>query len=123
MGRPRISIRWLMAAVLAPALALGLGLPAYEVYSHSDIHHHAYVGLIDGRPIYLWNAHINPPFWPRYWRRLLGREQDGCGAGAGFLEETCALTQPEIVGEFICRGPAINPTPAMVAAYERLKNP
>jgi hypothetical protein len=126
MGRPRISIRTLMAAVIAIALALGLGLPALEVYSQLRVHDHGYVGLIDGRPHYLWNQSICPSFWPLYLRRIqgwAGEKPDGCGAGTGLLAETCALEHPEIVGELICRGPALMPTPAMVAAFDRLKNP
>jgi hypothetical protein len=122
-GRPRITIRWLMAGAMVPALALGLGLPAREVYSHSEIHDHAYVGLIEGQPSYRWDQGIKPPFWPRYWRRLMGRpefEKGNCGAGEGRLAETCTLAHPEIVGDIICRGPAVNPTTEMVAAFNRL---
>ncbi len=126
MKRPKFSIRWLLVLVLLIGLGLGLGLPAREVNRHSRIHNHAYVTTLEGNPWYQWDIGINPPFWPRYVHLIFGRsefEGGDCGAGGGRLAETCELVHPDLVGPIICRGPAMNPTPEMVAAYQSLAVP
>jgi hypothetical protein len=123
MQRPRISIRWMMASVFVLALALGLGLPAIEVYGQPEYHLHGHIGLSNANPIYQWNSQHRSPFWQRYARRLMRqpwRKGTSCGEDGGLLEETCVLDHPEMVGEIICRGPALMPTPAMSAAFDKL---
>jgi hypothetical protein len=124
MRRPKFSIRWLMAAVLLVALGLGLGPPAWQAYANPEVHHHGYVGMYEGQPTLQWESSISPTFWQRYWSRLARLpwgQKVACRYGSGLLEETCELDHPEIVGDLICRGPALNPTPAMMATYKRLQ--
>src|SRR3954453_17781247 len=70
--RPRISIRHLMAMMLLIAVFLGLAIPAVEVYQAKE--HHTHLGVDMGEPPTLaaWGG-IQPPFWPRYLRRLTDR--------------------------------------------------
>ena len=124
MRRLKFSIRWLMAAVLLVGLGLGLGPSAWDAWTNSDIHNHGYVGLIGGQPAYRWHGGISPTYWQRYRSRLArlpwGRKS-ACPYDSELLEETCEWDHPEIVGDVICRGPALIPTPAMTNAYERLQ--
>jgi hypothetical protein len=98
MKRPKVSIRGLMALVLLCAIALGLGIPAVEVYSTKDYHTHTAVD-VRGTPTLAGLGGVQPPFWPRYARRILGlpwRKQPVCGTTPGFEAELCEYAHPEI---------------------------
>lgn len=98
MKRPKVSIRALMAVVLVFAIALGLGIPAVEVYTTKDHHTHTAVD-VRGTPTLAGLGGVQPPFWPRYVRRILGRpwrKQPVCETTPGFEAELCEYAHPEI---------------------------
>lgn len=100
--QPRISIRRLMAVVALVAVILALTIPAIEVYRAKENHVHTGVdsrqtpGLASG-------GGIEPPFWPRYLRRLAGRpwrRQGPCGTVTGFDVDYCEFAHPEMRVEY-----------------------
>src|SRR6185312_17380844 len=105
MKRPRITTSWMMVAVLLLAVALGFGLPAINVYRDPDLHLHEWAVLKDdGKLDYEMSGGgmVSPPFWPRYWRRLLGRPENTpvvCTGGAGHVVEACERNYPKQSGE------------------------
>ncbi len=114
----------MIGTVAVLGVALGLGLPAIEVYRFSDHHIHGSVQVREGRADFVWQLTIQPPFWPRYWRRLLGRpwrQQPICGQGEGHIAEACEFEHPEIhyraTNDF---GEDVGSSPAMNAAVDRL---
>ena len=112
-----------MVAVVGLAVALGLGLPAREVAGWKDYHTHGRVIEKGGVTYTQWDSGAASPFWPRYWRRLLGRPSTGlalCGPGGGPAAETCGRGHPEILVP-IGNGQSIHrPTPEMREAVKRL---
>jgi hypothetical protein len=99
MRRPQLTIRAALVITLLIGAALGFGLPAIEVFCTKESHEHTYVGNNRGE----WGLvveFVHAPFWPRYWRRLLGRAWRGqrlCQPSPDRLEEVCSLAQPEVV--------------------------
>lgn len=97
MIRPRFTILRVMALILACALLLGLGLPAYEVYRAEEYHVHT--GIDASVPTMVAAGGIWPPFWPRYRRCLTGRPWRGrgpCGTVIGYELELCEFAHPEM---------------------------
>jgi hypothetical protein len=122
MRLPKVTIRSLMALVVVVAIGLWAGLRAREVYLDNDYHLHVYVHWINGEPGMTWDGAASPPFWPRYWRHLVGlpwKAQPVCGKGAGHIEEACSFANPELF-------PKRSPGMALVAprkieeAYDRM---
>jgi hypothetical protein len=115
-----MTIRALLVIILLIAVVLGFGIPAIEVLRAKENHEHTYVGNNRGS----WGMatdFVDAPFWPRYWRRLLGepwREQPLCRTSPGHIEEVCSFAHPEIV---VKRGDRYKYTPAQFALYRRLK--
>jgi hypothetical protein len=122
MRLPKVTIRMLMVLVVVAALGSWAGLRAREVYQDNDYHTHVYAHWIKGDPGMTWDGAASPPFWPRYWRHLLGRPWKGqpvCGKVAGHFEEACSFARPEIVP----KGPpgsALVPTKEIDEAYDRM---
>jgi hypothetical protein len=118
--RPQVTIRTLLVLILVIGVVLGFGLPALEVLRTKESHEHTYMGSNTGR----WGLvieFVNAPFWPRYWRRLLGRpwkEQPLCQASPGRIEEVCSFAHWEIV---VRKGDLYTFTPIQFALYQRLK--
>ena len=97
--RRRISIRSIMIIVFFIAVCLGLGIPAVEVYRTKEYHGHTGIDT-RGTPTLAGWAGIQPPFWPRYLKRLAGRpwkRQPDCGLVTGFIADRCELRHPEMV--------------------------
>jgi hypothetical protein len=97
MIRRRFTTRRLMALILACAAALGLAIPAAEVYRAEESHVHIGVDPTQ-RCVAMWFG-IEPPFWPRYLKRLAGRPWRGasaCGFETGFEVEHCEFDHPEM---------------------------
>src|SRR5262245_53296854 len=97
--RPRISIRQLMAIVLALAVILWLALPAVEVYRTKEYHVHQGIDMRGTPTLAAWGG-IEPPFWPRYLKRLAGRpwrRQPDCGFRTGYEDDRCEFAHPEMV--------------------------
>ncbi|WP_165246862.1 hypothetical protein [Paludisphaera soli] len=97
----RFTTRRLMALILAFAAVLGLAIPAAEVYRTKEYHVH--VGVDPKGPnVASWGG-IEPPFWPRYLKRLAGRPWRGvgpCGFATGFEVDHCEFAHPEMRVEF-----------------------
>jgi hypothetical protein len=99
MRLPRVTVRGLMALVIAFGIVFHLGLTAYRVYSANEYHAHTWINNQSGKPSFAVAANQRPPFWPRYWRCLLGRPWKGlplCPRVDGRLREACEFAQPEI---------------------------
>lgn len=118
MNHPRVrfTVRRMMAMVLVFAVTLHLSLTAYRVFTGRTKHMHtSIVVLDDGSAGGYANGAAQPPFWPCYWRGILGmpwRQQGLCkqgmkppGTASLFLEtceyedkEICVLTNPDTIG-------------------------
>ena len=112
---PRFTVRRAMLAVLAIAILFGATLPAIEVLRAPDMHVHAWVNPNGSRaflppglpldqghmPVTLSQVELRPsPFWPRYWRCLLGRPWRGrpvCDTDPTRLAEACEYAHPGMV--------------------------
>jgi hypothetical protein len=94
----RISIRRLMAIVLVFALILALAIPAVEVYQTKEPHVHMGIDMQGTPSLASWGG-IEPPFWPRYLRRLAGRpwrRHPDCGFRTGYEADRCEFAYPEM---------------------------
>jgi hypothetical protein len=99
MRRPRVTIRILMTLVVVAAVGFWAGSSAWNVYRDKNLHLHIYAHLSREIPCVTFNNSASPPFWPRYWRHLMGRpwkDQPLCGTGEGHFEELCVFAHPEI---------------------------
>jgi hypothetical protein len=97
--RPRISIRYITAIVLFIAVILALAIPAAEVYRAKEYHTHMGIDTRGTPTLTGWSG-IQPPFWPRYLKRLSGRpwkRQPDCGFKTGFAADRCEFAHPEMV--------------------------
>jgi hypothetical protein len=92
----------MMFFVVASALVIWLGIAAVDVYSAKE--HHVHMGIdLRGTPSLAAMGGMEPPFWPRYWRRLLGRpwrSQPLCPPTPGVEDEECEFAHPEMVFMF-----------------------
>lgn len=109
MRRPRLTTRRIMALVLGLAVALGLAVPAAQVAADREQHLHVwYEDRPEPPPLGMYlppgvrmsamrmEVQPRPPFWPRYWRRLLGRRgRPACPGDPGRPLETCSLRPGE----------------------------
>jgi hypothetical protein len=125
MRRPQVNIRTLLILILVFGVVLGFAIAALEVLRSRDVHTHTYVRNRRGRWV-LGITYVDSPFWPRYWRRLLGmswRKQPLCRASPELIEEVCSFAQPEIAmfkkADF--NRSMIRPTPKQSAVYLRLQ--
>jgi hypothetical protein len=96
MRTPRFSLRSLMVVVLCTAITLHMSLAALQVSRAYEVHSHSWV---TGRGMIVQDSRETPPFWPRYWRSLLGLRWKGvplCPKVEGRLLEACQFECPEI---------------------------
>ena len=97
--KPRLRTRTAMVLVLLSALLLGLGWPAWQIYREQDFHVHSAVDVRGTTPtLTIDGGHVSP-FWPRYWRRLVGRpyrQVPFCGPTPGFGAEVCEYSDPSM---------------------------
>lgn len=100
MSRRR-SIRRIMLLVLLIAIVLGLAVPAIEVYRAKEPHVHMGIDT-RGAPVLASWAGIEPPFWPRYLRRLSGRpwRRQPCTFRTGYDSDRCEFAHPDMAVEF-----------------------
>jgi hypothetical protein len=92
----RITIRGLMCVVIGVGVAVHVPAAAIRVNSAKAPHLHAWVG-IGGKP-YFTLASFQPPFWPRYWRCLLGLPWENvpvCPRFEGRFLDMCEYRYPE----------------------------
>ncbi|WP_435009255.1 hypothetical protein P12x_000507 [Tundrisphaera lichenicola] len=95
----RTTIRTAMILILIVGLMLGLGWPAWQVYREKDYHVHTAVDVRGAGASLTIMGGMESPFWPRYWRRLLGRPYQGqpyCNPTPGFGAEICEYADPSM---------------------------
>jgi hypothetical protein len=112
-----------MILVAIVALLLWMGLLAREVHRENDYHFHVSVITVNDRPGIAWDDKAVPPFWPRYWRRLLGRPWRGqpvCGTAEGHYAESCSFAHPEMVPPMPPGGRLREP-PEVMETYYRMQ--
>jgi hypothetical protein len=93
----RLHLRRFMAVIFLVATILGLAVPAIEVYIANE--HHVHQGIeISGTPTLASWAGIQPPFWPRYLRRLTGRpwRRQPCTFRTEFDADCCEFAYPDM---------------------------
>jgi hypothetical protein len=111
--RPRFTVRRAMLVVLVVAWSFGVILPAIEVGRdrNRDFHVHTWFdphgGVVvppippDTLPMKLSGVEMrSTPFWPRYWRCLLGRPWRGqplCDLDSTRMAEACEHAYPGMV--------------------------
>src|SRR6478609_1330268 len=87
--RVQLTVRRVMALVLAFGVLAHLALTAWRVYPATGAHLHTSIVVTDGLPGPCFNPDARSPFLSRYWRCLLGipwRGRVTCNAGIGQLE-------------------------------------
>lgn len=125
----RFTVRGAMAAVFALAVLLHVGRTAYRVGSLRDKHYHNYVLSHKYEFPASGVAPARSPFWPRFWRGLLGMpctgqrfcKVDRFPPGWTYLIEMCEIENPEIVWRPNANTVGWNDTPAQRELKERLK--
>jgi hypothetical protein len=93
----RLHLRRFTAVIFLVATMLGLAVPAIEVYTANEYHVHQGIE-ISGTPTLASWAGIQPPFWPRYLRRLTGRpwRRQPCTFRTGFDADRCEFAYPDM---------------------------
>jgi len=119
-----------MAGFVALAVLLHVGRTAFRVGSAKTDHEHIAVADLDNGFIG-WNAFdARYPFWPRFWRGLLGMpctgrqfcETEGPPPGAPKrLLETCELEHPELRRYHLGNPLVLDTTPAQKDLLRRLQ--
>lgn len=95
----RLTIRGIMLLVVLSAVGLYLGIAALDVYWAKETHVHCAVDVSGAAPGMAIMGGMEPPFWPRYVRRVFGRPWKGlalCGSTPGFEAEQCELEYPQM---------------------------
>ncbi len=95
----RVTIRRVMLLVVLCALSLYLGIAALDVYWSKETHVHCAVDVSGATPSMAIMGGMEPPFWPRYVRRVFGRPWKGlslCGPTPGFEAEQCEIEYPQM---------------------------
>jgi hypothetical protein len=84
--------------ILLIAVFLGLAIPAVEVYQAKEHHTHLGIDMSEPPTLSAWGG-IQPPFWPRYFKRLTGRpwRQQPCRFKTGYESDRCEFAYPDMV--------------------------
>jgi hypothetical protein len=87
-----------MAIILLIAVSLGLAIPAVEVYQANGYHTHLGIDMSEPPILSAWGG-IQPPFWPRYLKRLTGRpcRHQPCGFKTGYAADRCEFAYPDMI--------------------------
>jgi hypothetical protein len=87
-----------MAIILLIAVALGLAIPALEVCQAKERHAHLGIDMNEPPTLSAWGG-IQPPFWPRYLKRLTGRpwRRQRCGFKTGYEADRCEFAYPDMI--------------------------
>src|SRR5262245_5718382 len=118
-----VSIRLLLAVVAMVAVALALTVPAVKVAMDRGVHSHTWVSGEAGRLGFSASANVISPFWPRYWRRLVGWPYRGlplCTATQGRETELCEFAYPDMKSPVGAGRFSIDIAPAQSARLEEL---
>lgn len=96
--RVRFTVRGLMGLVIVCGVAFFTGLAAVRVITAKEYHGHSWVYVQDGQPFFSLSVAEHPPFWPRYWRCLLGRpwKRLPCPQVEGRLLDLCEFAHSDI---------------------------
>jgi hypothetical protein len=89
-----------MLLVLSLAVALHLSLTAIKVSSTKEYHMHTWVHVQKIKAFITESGSEQPPFWPRYWRNLLGLKWKGlpmCPQVEGRFLDICEVAHPELL--------------------------
>lgn len=73
LPRVRFTVRGLMVFVLACGLTFHLAFAAIRVSVDKGYHSHTWVIIQGGKPFFTLASAEQPPFWPRYWRCIIGQ--------------------------------------------------
>jgi hypothetical protein len=126
MRRPRYSIQWLTAVVIALAVALGVGRPAFLAWRDDEGHAHTFIDEEPPRQFFsLETEFASPPIWARYWGHIFGRDRRGsgdCGSRLGRIEEVCAWEHPEVASQSASGIGNFRATPRQRAELNRLNS-
>jgi hypothetical protein len=87
-----------MGLVIVCGLVFYTGLAAVRVFTTKESHCHSWVYVQGGQPFFNLTVAEHPPFWPRYWRCLLGRpwERLPCPQVEGRLLDMCEFAHRDI---------------------------
>jgi hypothetical protein len=99
MRLPRMTVCGLICLVIGCGLAFHVAFAAIRVSDATEYHAHAWVTVRAGKPYMTMAGSERPPFWPRYWRCLVGipwKARPLCPRVEGRLLDTCEFAVPEI---------------------------
>ena len=102
-----------MLLVLSLAVALHMSLTAIRVSSAKEYHMHTWIHGRGIKAFIIVSVGERPPFWPRYWRNLLGLKWKGlplCPHVAGRLLDICEFAHPELLTPVGNGNYELNPT-------------
>jgi hypothetical protein len=88
-----------MLIVIGFAVALHVILAAFRVSAAKEYHSHSWVQVRGAKVFNVLAGSEQSPFWPRYWRYLLGlqwKSQPLCPNVKGRLLDLCEFAHPEI---------------------------
>jgi len=114
-----------MCVVIGFGVALDLTLATIRVSSAKEYHSHTWVHVKAGKPFTTLAVAEQPPFWPRYWRCLLGRPWKSlplCPQVKGRLLDMCEFAHPEICKPVGGERHEIHPTQSQIDLERRLRN-
>jgi hypothetical protein len=131
----RMSVRRLMAVILATGTTLGLSIPGFQTWQDEEVHAHTFVagGVWESATgaDKAYTEHglkcrlIRPTAWSRYLGHLSGipgRKKKDCGERLGRVAEVCCWENPEVVYFSKWEGgwAPFQPTPEQAAEMSRL---
>lgn len=125
MRRPRITVGGLMGIILGFGIALHIALTTVRVVAAKEYHFHTWVTVQGDKAFNTLAAAERPPFWPRYWRGLLGlpwKSQPLCREVKGRLLDLCEFAHPEIRTTVGGKSDQIFPTQNQIDLQRRLSN-
>ena len=122
--RRRWTTRTGMVGISILAVSMGVLVPAFRVAFENDRHFHVYLAMVEKdkyNRVVPMGGHESSPFWPRYWRCLLGRPWVGrsyCARDPDRLGEVCYLAHPELQNPPVPDD--LSRLPALEAEFKRL---
>src|SRR5215207_3425129 len=125
MRPPRLSIRGLMGLVLIVAFVFHVSLAAIRVSSTNRNHMHTWVHGQGNKAFITVSCGEPLPFWPCYWRSLLGFRWKGlplCSQVEGRLLDTCEFRHPQLRTPIRDGQYELKPTRSQIELQKRLRN-
>jgi hypothetical protein len=125
MRGPRITVGGLMCIVVVLGIAIHLALAAVRVFAAKEYHFHTWLEGQGDRTFTTLAVAEQSPFWPRYWRCILGlpwKSLPLCPEVKGRLLDRCEFAHPEIRKSGGSGRNVIVPTSSQVDLARRLRN-